>query len=275
MKKTDLKTANYSHRSDSADVSPDSSEIKLIKIMSKFVLLSGGFQRDCDKEQILQKSSLCSRESEQSNYENNIDQTNQGDVSSHQELKDLHKEENALGYGCIRFSDTSSCDHAQPYIRIPMPVHRLFDTSFPTAEDLWGVALRLLYYVENVWELQAARQPGSITGGAQDFEMDSDKENVLYQLIEAERKTQAWLVTGGTSAGIMSHHQRVRRSAPCQHASLLPCGGCSENNDCTSNRALRHENDIKDDGVKPRATPGCTILPCQGEASCLLLERAF
>ena len=121
MKKTDLKTANYSHRSDSADVSPDSSEIKLIKIMSKFVLLSGGFQRDCDKEQILQKSSLCSRESEQSNYENNIDQTNQGDVSSHQELKDLHKEENALGYGCIRFSDTSSCDHAQPYIRIPMP----------------------------------------------------------------------------------------------------------------------------------------------------------
>jgi hypothetical protein len=116
------------------------------------------------------------------------------------------------GFGCIRFSETTlpSC-----YIRIPM--HKI--TSDPEAsENLKLVALGLLFYVENVWDLERPKLLVSITGGANDFEMDRDKENVLFQLMEAARKTQAWLVTGGTNAGIMKYVGIS--TAPPQHSTL-------------------------------------------------------
>jgi hypothetical protein len=109
------------------------------------------------------------------------------------------QEDTHRGYGCIRFPETAlpSC-----YVRIPM--HKI--TNDPEAsENLKLVALGLLFYVENVWDLQRPKLLVSITGGANDFEMDRDKENVLFQLMEVARKTQAWLVTGGTNAGIMKY----------------------------------------------------------------------
>jgi hypothetical protein len=122
-----------------------------------------------------------------------------------QENNDTHR-----GYGCIRFAETAlpSC-----YVRIPM--HKITNDGPGASDCLKLVALGLLFYVENVWGLQRPKLLVSITGGALDFEMDSDKENVLFQLMEAARKTQAWLVTGGTNAGIMKYVGMF--IAPLQH----------------------------------------------------------
>jgi transient receptor potential cation channel subfamily M protein 2 len=67
------------------------------------------------------------------------------------------------------------------------------------------MAMTALYYVENVWELPRPKLLISVTGGAQDFALSRAKENVLYKLMEAARQTDAWIVTGGTDAGIMKY----------------------------------------------------------------------
>ena len=63
--------------------------------------------------------------------------------------------------------------------------------------------MALLYFVENVWKLPRPRLLISITGGATNFEMNA--ESILYQLMATARLTNAWLVTGGSNAGIMKY----------------------------------------------------------------------
>jgi transient receptor potential cation channel subfamily M protein 2 len=100
-----------------------------------------------------------------------------------------------LGFGRIEFADQAG--HLMPYLRIPFKDDRA--TNFP------AIAMSSLYYVENVWELPRPKLLISVTGGAEDFPLSRAKENVLYKLMEAARKTHAWIVTGGTDAGIMKY----------------------------------------------------------------------
>jgi hypothetical protein len=44
-----------------------------------------------------------------------------------------------------------------------------------------------------------------ITGGARDFPVSPELEQVLNDLIQVARKTEAWLISGGTSGGIMKY----------------------------------------------------------------------
>ena len=87
-----------------------------------------------------------------------------------------------------------------PYLRIPLKGDYSCRGTIPSAS-----AMAALYYVENVWELPRPKLLISVTGGAQDFAMNRAKENVFYKLMEAARQTDAWIVTGGTDAGIMKH----------------------------------------------------------------------
>ncbi len=71
--------------------------------------------------------------------------------------------------------------------------------------ELSATSMAALCYVESVWELPRPKLLISVTGGAQDFNMNRSKEDVLYKLMEAARKTNAWIITGGTDAGIMKY----------------------------------------------------------------------
>ncbi len=100
-----------------------------------------------------------------------------------------------LGFGRIEFAGQEG--HLMPYLRIP--------TKDYQGTDFSAMAMTALYYVENVWELPRPKLLISVTGGAQDFPLSRAKENVLYKLMEAARQTDAWIVTGGTDAGIMKY----------------------------------------------------------------------
>lgn len=99
-----------------------------------------------------------------------------------------------LGYGRIEFPDSN---HPSLYVRVPWR-HKNLDglSSHPQA---------LMYFIENVWLLPRPRLLISVTGGALDFSMNPHKEDVLQQLMETARRTNAWLVTGGSRAGIMKY----------------------------------------------------------------------
>ena len=103
---------------------------------------------------------------------------------------------NCLGFGRLRFPKQ---DLPANYIRVPWKMK----TSGP--ELCHTHPQVLLYYIENVWNLQRPRMLISITGGAVDFPMNEEKERVLYKLLEAARHTDAWLVTGGSNSGIMKY----------------------------------------------------------------------
>jgi hypothetical protein len=101
-----------------------------------------------------------------------------------------------LGFGRLRFPKQ---DLPANYIRVPWKM------KTPGAEVFHTHPQVLLYYIENVWNLQRPRMLISITGGAVDFPMNEEKERVLYKLLEAARHTDAWLVTGGSNSGIMKY----------------------------------------------------------------------
>jgi hypothetical protein len=103
---------------------------------------------------------------------------------------------NCLGFGRLRFPKQ---DLPANYIRVPWKMK----TSGPNLCHTHPQVL--LYYMENVWNLQRPRMLISITGGAVDFPMNEEKERVLYKLLEAARHTDAWLVTGGSNSGIMKY----------------------------------------------------------------------
>ena len=103
----------------------------------------------------------------------------------------------SLGFGRIEFDVQEG--HLMPYVRIPWKSKRSHGPK------LSATAMSTLYYVENVWDLKRPKLLISVTGGAQDFPMNRAKENVLYKLMEAARHTSAWIITGGTEAGIMKY----------------------------------------------------------------------
>ena len=105
-----------------------------------------------------------------------------------------------LGFGRIEFEGQEG--HLMPYVRIPWKGLNLISCK---ETELSAIAMAALCYVENVWELPRPKLLISITGGAQDFNMNRSKENVLYKLMETARKTSAWIITGGTEAGIMKY----------------------------------------------------------------------
>ena len=87
--------------------------------------------------------------------------------------------------------------------------------AFAPQLSIEEAAARLLDYVEGVWKLRRPPLLVSITGGAKDLRMDADRENVLFNLIEAARRTDAWLVTAGTNKGLMKY---VGRCSQCRCA---------------------------------------------------------
>ena len=99
-----------------------------------------------------------------------------------------------LGFGRVQFPDNNN---PSLYLRIPWK-HKTLDglSSHPQA---------LIYFIENVWRLPRPKLLISVTGGALDFDMNPHKEEVLQQLMETARRTNAWLVTGGSRAGIMKY----------------------------------------------------------------------
>jgi hypothetical protein len=103
-----------------------------------------------------------------------------------------------LGFGRIEFVGQEG--HLLPYVRIPWS-----ESTTPGSAELSPIAMAALCYVENVWELPRPKLLISVTGGAQDFPMNRSKQDVLYKLMEAARQTNAWIITGGTDAGIMKH----------------------------------------------------------------------
>jgi hypothetical protein len=105
-----------------------------------------------------------------------------------------------LGFGRVKFPDQ---DLPANYVRVPW---KLKSTGQSIGIDVFHTHPQLLlYYVENVWNLQRPRILISITGGAVDFPMSEDKERVLYELMSAANHTDAWLVTGGSNSGIMKY----------------------------------------------------------------------
>ena len=107
---------------------------------------------------------------------------------------------NCLGFGRIKFADQ---DLPANYVRVPW---RLKPSGQSGGTDFYHTHPQLLlYYCENVWNLQRPRILISITGGAVDFPMNEEKERVLYELMSAASHTDAWLVTGGSNSGIMKY----------------------------------------------------------------------
>ena len=100
-----------------------------------------------------------------------------------------------LGYGRIRFPHSSG--DPKPYIRVPWNPQK-GDTSRITTDPRL-----LLHFVNAVWNLERPRLLVSVTGGAMNFPVTADLELVLNDLMHLARRTNAWLVTGGTNAGIM------------------------------------------------------------------------
>ena len=63
----------------------------------------------------------------------------------------------------------------------------------------------LLYFMENVWKLPQPKLLIGITGGADNFAITEDLEVFLSDLVSMARHSNAWIITGGTHAGIMKY----------------------------------------------------------------------
>jgi hypothetical protein len=143
-------------------------------------------------------------QTEKSNSMKEIDESCQkvllkGDrsVDDEKTCKDSTVSAGILGYGRILFPESST---PSLYLRVPW---KRKDTSGPDMISTHPQAL--LYFIENVWKLPRPRLLISVTGGAIDFPMDPHKEAVLEQLLNTARHTNAWIVTGGSRAGIMKY----------------------------------------------------------------------
>ena len=66
-------------------------------------------------------------------------------------------------------------------------------------------ANKLIYFVDTVWNLPRPKLLIGITGGATDFPCTTELENVLNELMVIARLNDAWIITGGTSCGIMKY----------------------------------------------------------------------
>ena len=64
----------------------------------------------------------------------------------------------------------------------------------------------LMYFFEHVWHIQRPKLVIGITGGASNSFMKSkDLERILNELIRIASQNDAWIITGGTDAGIMKY----------------------------------------------------------------------
>jgi hypothetical protein len=87
----------------------------------------------------------------------------------------------------------------RPFIRIPSNLNN--DNVDKFANLLTGY-----------WELHEPNVLLSITGGAQDFNLNPNLEKIFTTgLIKAARDTSAWIITGGLDAGVMGYVGRAVR----------------------------------------------------------------
>ena len=63
----------------------------------------------------------------------------------------------------------------------------------------------LVHFVENVWNIPRPKLVIGITGGATEFPITEDMERILNELMRLASENNAWIITGGTSAGIMKY----------------------------------------------------------------------
>jgi hypothetical protein len=84
--------------------------------------------------------------------------------------------------------------------------------SFPTVEPKLYLRVphnsdpdMLVHFVENVWNISRPKLLIGITGGAQDFPVSEDLEQILNELMQIARQNDAWIITGGTRVGIMKY----------------------------------------------------------------------
>ncbi|XP_070546986.1 transient receptor potential cation channel subfamily M member-like 2 [Ptychodera flava] len=112
--------------------------------------------------------------------DNNIKQRNeQGDGK---EDVDSFGEIDFVGFGQLTTT-------RKPYIRVAE------DTS---VETLWKLMI-------DKWEIPKPKMIISVTGGTTNFDFEDDRLKILFNqgLFKAAISTDAWIVTGGTSVGVM------------------------------------------------------------------------
>jgi hypothetical protein len=90
-----------------------------------------------------------------------------------------------LGFGRISFPSVEP----KLYLRVP-------DNSNP---DM------LVHFVEHVWNIPRPKLLLGVTGGAVDFQVSQDLEQILNELMEIARHNDAWIIAGGTRGGIMKY----------------------------------------------------------------------
>ena len=104
------------------------------------------------------------------------------------------------------------------------------------------------------WGLQAPTVLISVTGGAQDFKLKAKLELIFRRgLLKAAETTNAWLVTGGTHAGVM---KLVGKTILGDEDVSLPCIGVCTMGVIRDHERMKHESVGRifpfrmDDGVK-------------------------
>ena len=97
----------------------------------------------------------------------------------------ISSKDQVTAFGRIRFPATKS--EPKHYLRVPQ-------NSDPET---------LLQFVENVWSLPRPKFLIGITGSATEMELTADLDHLLNELMLIACKTDAWLISGGTRAGIM------------------------------------------------------------------------
>lgn len=93
--------------------------------------------------------------------------------------------------------------------------------------DVDCVAKRLAVLLDEDWQVdELFGKPTvliSVVGGAQDFQMSGRLQRVFHEgLVKAAQTTNAWVVTGGTSSGVMKH---VGDALACYPD--IPCIACA------------------------------------------------
>jgi hypothetical protein len=101
--------------------------------------------------------------------------------------QDEHCGSERCGFGRLHFHATG--DDFKLFLRIP-------HTSDPRM---------VLHFMQTVWNLPSPKLIIGITGGAKEFNISPELEIALGDLMHITQETDAWIVTGGTSGGIMKH----------------------------------------------------------------------
>lgn len=117
--------------------------------------------------------------------------------------------------------------------------------------------------LEHAWGLTQPNVLLTVTGGAQDFDLDADdKDELLQGLTDTAKSVGAWFTTGGTSAGIMKYMGLAR----LLYANEIPLIGIASFGIVKGRESFRHRS-FKDQGSFTwKGTESDT--PVQYEAAC-------